>query len=124
MQRVRPLQAARIWLVPSPQQLRELSGHRRLGAVAVHGYARAGYGHAAGHLDGLSETTVERSDPLAMEVIFTTPVGFRDQVDFRIDPQAQRVDFRSRSLFGLFDWGKNRSRMQEFTPRFEQQSRL
>jgi len=70
------------------------------------------------------EATVVRSEPLAMEVIFTTPVGFRDQVDFWIDPQAHRVDFRSRSLFGLFDWGKNRSRMQEFKSRFEQQPRL
>ena len=70
------------------------------------------------------EAAVVRSEPLAMEVIFTTPVGFRDQVDFRIDPQGQRIDFRSRSLFGLFDWGKNRSRMREFTTRFERQPRL
>lgn len=70
------------------------------------------------------EATVVRSEPLAMEVIFTTPAGFRDQVDFRIDPQAQHIDFRSRSLFGLFDWGKNHSRMQEFTTRFEQKARL
>lgn len=69
------------------------------------------------------EATVVRDDPLALEVIFTTPAGFKDQVDFRIDPQARRVDFRSRSLFGLFDWGKNRSRMQEFRSRFEQQAR-
>jgi uncharacterized protein (DUF1499 family) len=67
-----------------------------------------------------SEATIVRSEPLALQVIFTTPIGFRDQVDFRIDPQAQRVDFRSRSLFGLFDWGKNRSRMQEFKRRFEE----
>ena len=65
------------------------------------------------------EAQVVRSEPLALEVIFTTPIGFRDQVDFRIDAQAQRIDFRSRSLFGLFDWGKNRSRMQEFATRFE-----
>jgi uncharacterized protein (DUF1499 family) len=70
------------------------------------------------------EATVVRTEPLAIDVVFTTPVGFRDQVDFRIDPQSQRVDFRSRSLFGLFDWGKNRSRMQEFKTRFEQQPRL
>jgi uncharacterized protein (DUF1499 family) len=75
-------------------------------------------------LSTFPEASVVRSEPLAMVVIFTTPVGFRDQVDFRIDPQAQRVDFRSRSLFGLFDWGKNRSRMQEFKTRFEQQARL
>jgi uncharacterized protein (DUF1499 family) len=70
-----------------------------------------------------AQATVVRSEPLALEVIFTTPAGFRDQVDFRIDPQAKRIDFRSRSLFGLFDWGKNRSRMQEFQRRFEQQAR-
>ena len=69
------------------------------------------------------EATAVRAEPLALEFIFTTPVGFRDQVDFRIDVQAQRIDFRSRSLFGLFDFGKNRSRMQEFATRFEQQSR-
>ncbi len=69
------------------------------------------------------EATVVRSESMALELIFTTPVGFRDRVDFRIDAQAQRIDFRSRSLFGLFDFGKNRSRMQEFATRFEQQSR-
>ncbi len=68
------------------------------------------------------EATVVRAEPLALELIFTTPAGFRDQVDFRIDVQAQRIDFRSRSLFGLFDFGKNRSRMQEFATRFAQQS--
>lgn len=69
------------------------------------------------------EATVVRAEPLALELIFTTPLGFRDQVDFRIDVPAQRIDFRSRSLFGLFDFGKNRSRMQEFATRFEQQGR-
>jgi uncharacterized protein (DUF1499 family) len=69
------------------------------------------------------EATVARAEPLALESIFTTPAGFRDQVDFRIDAQAQRIDFRSRSLFGLFDFGKNHSRMQEFATRFQQQSR-
>ena len=69
------------------------------------------------------EATVVRAEPLALELIFTTPIGFRDQIDFRIDVQAQRIDFRSRTQFGLFDFGKNRSRMQEFATRFEQQSR-
>lgn len=69
------------------------------------------------------EATLVRAEPLSLELIFTTPIGFRDQIDFRIDAQAQRIDFRSRSQFGLFDFGKNRSRMQEFATRFEQQSR-
>ena len=69
------------------------------------------------------EATVVRAEPLSLELIFTTPIGFRDQINFRIDAQAQRIDFRSRSLLGLFDFGKNRSRMQEFATRFEQQSK-
>ncbi len=69
------------------------------------------------------EATVVRADPLALEVIFTTRVGFRDEVDFRIDVQHRHIEFRSRSLFGLFDFGKNRSRMQEFATRFEQQGK-
>jgi len=74
-------------------------------------------------LGTFAEAQVVRSEPLALEVIFTTPAGFKDQVDFMIDAEAQRIDFRSRSLFGLFDWGKNRSRMQEFASRFDQQTR-
>lgn len=73
-------------------------------------------------LGTFAEARVVRTEPLALEVIFTTSAGFKDQVDFRIDAEAQRIDYRSRSLFGLFDWGKNRSRMQEFASRFDQQS--
>lgn len=69
------------------------------------------------------EATIVRAGPLSLEVVFTTPVGFKDQVDFQIDAQALRVDFRSRSLLGLFDFGKNRSRMQEFAARFDKQAR-
>lgn len=68
------------------------------------------------------EARVVESGPLALEVIFTTPVGFRDQVDFRIDTAGGRIHFRSRSLFGLFDFGKNRSRMAEFSARFARQA--
>ncbi|RZI95874.1 MAG: DUF1499 domain-containing protein [Variovorax sp.] len=69
-------------------------------------------------LKTFAEAQVVHREPLALQVIFTTPAGFRDQVDFRIDPAAERIDFRSRSLLGLFDFGKNRSRMQEFAQRF------
>lgn len=66
------------------------------------------------------EAQVIRTEPLLIESIFTTTLGFRDQVIFRIDPSGQRIDFRSRSLLGLYDLGKNRSRMKAFAARFEQ----
>lgn len=69
------------------------------------------------------EATVVRVESRGLQVIFTTPAGFKDQVDFSVDPISQRIDFRSRSLFGLYDFGKNQSRMQEFVSRFEKQSK-
>jgi uncharacterized protein (DUF1499 family) len=66
------------------------------------------------------EAQIVRADGLSLEAVFTTSAGFRDLVDFRIDAQAQRIDYRSRSSFGLFDLGKNRSRMTAFSARFEQ----
>lgn len=65
------------------------------------------------------EAKIESAEGNAMAVIFTTAVGFKDRVDFRFDAARQRIDFRSRSLLGLYDFGKNRSRMAVFAERFE-----
>lgn len=64
------------------------------------------------------DARVMRANPRGVEAVFTTPIGFRDQVDFHIEPGGGRIDYRSRSLFGLFDFGKNRARMREFIIRF------
>jgi uncharacterized protein (DUF1499 family) len=65
------------------------------------------------------EAKIVRSEGLALEAIFTTFLGFKDQVEFRIDESTQRIHFRSRSLVGLYDFGKNRSRMQAIKARFD-----
>ena len=98
-------------------------GENGMKPLAFSGTAAQGLGILRDTLVTFSEATVVNTEPLAMTVIFTTTLGFRDQVDFKVDVQRQRVDFRSRSLFGLYDWGKNRSRMEEFTRRFEEKSR-
>lgn len=64
------------------------------------------------------EATIVRSGPLWLEVIFTTPLGFRDQVDFVLDAKSAQINYRSRSLLGHYDFGKNRSRMTTFSERF------
>jgi len=69
-------------------------------------------------LAGFPGTRIVRSDASAVDTVFTTAAGFQDDVSFRIDPLKQRIDFRSRSRIGLFDFGKNRSRMKEFAQRF------
>jgi uncharacterized protein (DUF1499 family) len=65
------------------------------------------------------EATIVSSAPLYLEVIFTTPIGFKDQIEFRIDEPSKRIDYRSRSKIGLYDFNKNRSRMQEFSASFK-----
>lgn len=69
-------------------------------------------------LSGFPEARIVRAEGLRLEAVFTTPAGFQDRVTFQIDPARQRVDYRSRSSFGLYDFGKNRSRMQQFAERF------
>ena len=64
------------------------------------------------------EAQVTHSSPQWLEVIFTTTLGFKDQVDFVVDGQTGQIAFRSKSLLGTYDFGKNRSRMAEFTQRF------
>ena len=65
------------------------------------------------------EATIISSAPLYLEVIFTTTIGFKDQIEFRIDEASKRIDYRSRSKLGLYDFNKNRSRMQDFSASFK-----
>jgi uncharacterized protein (DUF1499 family) len=64
------------------------------------------------------EATINSTQAFYLEATFTTKMGFRDQVEFMINEAEKRIDFRSRSKFGLYDFGKNRSRMREFSTRF------
>ena len=72
-------------------------------------------------LKSFPEATVQGMTETTVVAVFTTPVGFRDTVEFRIDSTAHRIDFRSRSGFGLYDFGKNRARMMAFSDRFTHQ---
>jgi uncharacterized protein (DUF1499 family) len=74
-------------------------------------------------LAGFPEAKVVSADAVALSAIFTTPAGFQDRVDFIVDAPRQRIDYRSQSRFGLYDFGKNRSRMAAFVERFEQNRR-
>jgi uncharacterized protein (DUF1499 family) len=73
-------------------------------------------------LASFKETSVTRLEPARLQAIFTTTLGFRDEVDFVLNTQTAQIDFRSRSLVGLYDFGKNRSRMAAFSQRFNELS--
>jgi uncharacterized protein (DUF1499 family) len=69
-------------------------------------------------LAAFPDAEIVGEDGASLTAIFTTPAGFRDRVDFRVDAPRRRIDYRSQSTFGLFDFGKNRSRMTAFAARF------
>lgn len=94
-----------------------------LGPIRYQGNATQALAVLQTTLAEFPEAKIVKADRHLLEAVFTTPLGFRDLVDFRIDAQAQRIDYRSRSTFGLFDFGKNRSRMAEFSARFEQNAK-
>jgi len=73
-------------------------------------------------LAAFPEARLVTNEPFSVETVFTTMLGFRDQVLFRIDVAGQRIDFRSSSNFGRYDFGKNRSRMKDFTAHFEKEA--
>jgi uncharacterized protein (DUF1499 family) len=70
-------------------------------------------------LAAMPEATVKGGDGARVDVVFETSAGFRDDVTFRIDVERQRIDYRSRSQAGLYDFGKNRSRMAAFAAAFD-----
>lgn len=69
-------------------------------------------------LASFPEATVVEKDENMLRAVFTTPAGFRDDVIFLIDQQQRRINFQSQSGIGLYDFGKNRSRMQLVAQRF------
>ena len=90
-----------------------------LAPLSFRGEPAQGMAQLKATLATFADATIERSDALTLVAIFTTRLGFRDEVEFRIDGAAQAIHYRSRSLTGLYDFGKNRSRMQDVKARFD-----
>ena len=73
-------------------------------------------------LAAFPEAHIVSNEAEQVVAVFTTFLGFRDQVLFRIDAAGQRIDFRSRANVGRYDFGKNRACMLEFSSRFVEES--
>lgn len=91
-----------------------LDGERDFAPLPAAGDPEATRRRLLATIRSFAATEIAIDEPLFVEAVFTTPAGFRDTVRFVIDPASGRVDYASRSGFGLYDFGKNRSRMREF----------
>lgn len=86
--------------------------------LAYTGSAEQGMTRLRATLAAFSEARIEHADATSLTTIFTTRLGFRDEVVFVLDPAQPVIHFRSRSLLGYHDFGKNRARMQAVSERF------
>lgn len=64
-------------------------------------------------------TVVARSEDYLHVEFRSAILGFVDDVEFRVDLEQGRIDFRSASRVGYSDLGVNRKRMTEIARRFE-----
>jgi uncharacterized protein (DUF1499 family) len=95
-------------------------GEGGLPPLRYQGTAEQGMAQLRATLVAFEEARIESADALTLTAVFTTRAGFRDEVTFVLDPAGQWIHFRSRSLLGLYDFGKNRSRMKAVSERFAQ----
>ena len=99
------------------------SASEGLAPLVYAGDAARGLALLKATLTHFPEATVTASGPLRLELIFRTMLGFKDEVVFVLDPAGQRIQFRSRSLMGRYDFGKNRSRMVAVVTQFQAEDR-
>ncbi len=109
--------AARLACPGSPNCVNSL-GAGGLEPLAYAGSPDQGLARLRAVLAGMGEARIEAADAVSLAAIFTTRLGFRDEVVFVFDPVRPIIHFRSRSLLGFYDFDKNRSRMAAVAERF------
>lgn len=93
-----------------------------LSPLTYQGTATQGMARLLRTFSGMPEVSITERNARFVTTIFTTTLGFRDEVVFVVAAEGGTIDYRSRSLLGLYDFGKNRSRMLDFIRRFQEHS--
>ena len=96
-------------------------GNHEIAPLRFNGSAEVGLAQLRATLATFPEATITSIGDNFIEAIFTTPAGFKDVVLFQVDAIEKKINFRSRSTFGLYDFGKNKVRMVAFADRFVKQ---
>jgi uncharacterized protein (DUF1499 family) len=65
-----------------------------------------------------TNATIESDTPTLVHATFRSTLGFVDDVHFEIHPDSGRIDVKSESRLGYYDFGVNRRRVEELRSRF------
>jgi uncharacterized protein (DUF1499 family) len=66
-----------------------------------------------------SSATIESDTPTAIHATFRSLLGFVDDVYFELQADSGRIDVKSVSRLGYYDFGVNRRRVENLRSRFE-----
>lgn len=94
-------------------------GGGRFNAIQFNGPEAEAFAALRATLAEYPEARITDTGPSTLVAIFRTPAGFEDEVVFKVDEAGKQIDYRSRSLAGLFDFGKNGTRMDSFLQRIQ-----
>jgi len=75
-------------------------------------------------INSMKRTEILEEKENYLRVKFTTLLfRFKDDVEFLFDEEEKLIHFRSQSRIGGYDWGKNRSRMEEIRELYKKKSK-
>lgn len=74
-------------------------------------------------IQGMKRTKIVLIEKQYFHAEFRTLLGFTDDVEFYIDETNRKVQMRSASRFGYWDFGVNRRRLEEIRSRFDRECR-
>jgi uncharacterized protein (DUF1499 family) len=95
-------------------------GHNAVAPLHLNDTIAEGPAQLRTTIASFAEAKIARTRGALVDVASTTPAGFEDTVRFRAGATEKKIDLRSRSVVGLVDFGKKRSRMAEIAARFTQ----
>jgi uncharacterized protein (DUF1499 family) len=64
-------------------------------------------------LNDLDEAKIVKKNPNYIHAVFSTRIGFKDDVEFYFDEENKVIHFRSASRLGYSDMGKNKDRYEK-----------
>lgn len=89
------------------------SDRHRIAPFVITGTARSAFDRLRTQLGSRSDTRLMSADAGMLRVEFRTRLGFVDDGLFVLDAAGMQIHVRSAARLGYWDFGKNRSRMEE-----------
>ncbi len=93
--------------------MRDADPRRAMKALAYTGPTEGARHRLIETLGTMTDARIAEDDGVYLRVEFRSPLfGFVDDVEFLFDDALKRIEFRSASRVGYYDFGANRARME------------